>query len=261
VRTSAPRSRLAARVDRVLGAALTGERGVSLNATASELLAESGPVATVIKAAFDRAAPGLTGHLSVTQAFTSAGLDTELVNSLVSSDPKIRIAAARLCAALRLTDAVPWLGDMAGDSNPKVRDAAIRALGRSGGHRAVDILMKAVDRIPQYRLAIEVSRAASDLDIETLMRKPASVQAATVTVLACGLRKDRLRVASLLGIAHDRRWPTTVRVAACRALAMIGDPATAVALRNLTAEPDASVREAAAKAHQRFQRAGQAGSA
>ena len=261
VRTSAPRSRLAARVDRVLGAAVAGERGVSLNVTASELLAEPGSVATVVKAAFVRAGPSLSGQLSVTQPFRSAGLDTELVNSLVSPDPKVRIAAARLCAALRLTDAVPWLGDMTEDANPKVRDAAIRALGRSGGHRAVDLLMKAVDRIPQSRLAIELSRAASDLDIETLMRKPASVQAATVTVLACGLRKDRLRVTALLGIAHDRRWPATVRVAACRALAMIGDPATAAALRNLTAEPDASVREAAAKAHQRFERARQAGSA
>ncbi len=261
MRTSAPRSRLAARVDRVLDAALAGEPRVTLNARASELLAEAGPVATVIKAALDRAGPGLTGQLSVIQAFRSAGLDTELVNSLVSPDPKVRIAAARLCAALRLTDAVPWLGDMTEDSNPKVRDAAIRALGRSGGHRAVDMLMMTVDRVPQYRLVIELSRAASDLDIETLMRNPASVQAATVTVLACGLRKDRLRVTSLLGIAHDRRWPATVRVAACRALAMIGDPAAAVALRNLTAEPDASVQEAAAKAHRRFEHAGRAGPA
>jgi HEAT repeat protein len=215
-------------------------------------------VAAVIRAAFDRARPGLTGHLSVTQAFRSPGLDIELVNSLVSPDPKVRIAAARLCAALRLTDAVPWLGDMMEDSNPKVRDAAIRALGRSGGHRAVDALMTAVDRVPQYRLAIELSRAASDLDIETLMRKPASVRAAIVTVLACGLRKDRLRVGPLLGIAHDRRWPATVRVAACRALAMIGDPATAVGLSSLNLEPDTSVREAAVKAHRRFERAGRA---
>ena len=240
-------------MERVLGTALAGEPHVSLNVKASELLAEAEPVAEVISAAFDRA-PDLTGHLRVTRAFTASGLDAELVNSLVSLDPDIRIAAARLCAALRLTDAVPWLGDLIDDPNPKVRDAAIRALGRSGGHRAVDILMAAA-QVPQYRLAIELSRAATDLDIEMLIRKPASLKAAVVAVLACGLRKDRQRVNLLLGIAHDRRWPADVRVAACRALGMIGDPASIVGVRGLIADPEPSVREAAGKAHRRFERA------
>lgn len=243
----------------MLEAALAGEAHVTLNAAASELLAEPGPVATVIQDAFDRAEPTLTEHLRLTKPFRSTGLDMELVNALASPNPRVRIAAARLCGALHLTDAVPWLGDMMEDSNPKVREAGIRALGRAGGHRAVDVLMTAVDRIPQHRLAIELSRAASDLDVEALMRKPASVKAAIVTVLACGLRKDRLRLGSLLGIAHDRRWPATVRVAACKALAMIGDPATEVGLRDLSGEPDASVQEAAIKAHRRFERAGRKG--
>ena len=232
---------------------------MSLNANASELIAEAVPVATVIAAAFDRAGSGLTGHLRVTQAFRSSGLDTDLVNLLASPDTKTRIAAARLCSALRLADAVPWLADLMEDENPKVRDAAIRGLGRSGGRRAVDVLMTAVDRVPQHRLAITLSHAASDLDMEALLRKPSSVEAAVVTVLACGLRKDMLRVASLLGLAHDRRWPSTVRVAACRALAMIGDPASAAGLSSLSTEPDTSVREAAAKAHRRFVLAGRAG--
>jgi HEAT repeat protein len=244
---------LASRVERVLDTAVAGEPGVTLNVKASDLLAEAGPVAEVISHAFDRA-PDLTGHLRVTRAFSSSGLDAELVNSLVSLDPDIRIAAAKLCAALRLSDAVPWLGDLMADPNPRVRDAAIRALGRSGGHRAVDLLMAAVDRIPQYRLAIELSRAATDLDIEMLIRKPASLQAAVVAVLACGLRKDRFRVNLLLGIAHDRRWPADVRVASCRALGMIGHPATAVGIRGLVADPDATVQAAAAKAHRRFER-------
>jgi HEAT repeat protein len=242
----------------VLDSALAGESHVTLNVKASELLDDAGPVAEVISAAFDRATD-LAGHLRVSHTFSYAGLDTELVNSLVSPDPDVRIAAARLCAALRLTDAVPWLGDLMNDPNPKVREAAIRALGRSGGHRAVDLLMEAIDRIPLFRLAIELSRAASDLDIELLIRKPPSLQAAVVTVLACGLRKDRLRVNLLLGIAHDRRWPSEVRVAACRALAMIGDPATAGGIADLTAEPDPSVQEAAVKAHRRFERAPRVG--
>ncbi len=259
MRTSAPRSRLAARVDRVLSAAIAGDPHVAVNAKASELIADAGPVGSVITAAFERAGPGLTGQMRLTQAFKANGLDRELLNSLVSLDPDVRIAAARLCSALRLPEAVPWLGDLMQDSDPRVRDAAVRALGRSGGRRAVEALMTAVDRVPQYRLAIELSRATSDLDLEALLRKPSSVEAAVITVLACGLQRDRLRVASLLGIGYDRRWPAAVRVAACRALAMIGDPETAVGLRGLGAEPDASVREAALKAHRRFERGAPAG--
>jgi HEAT repeat protein len=238
----------------VLSTALAGEPNVTLNVKALELLAEARPVAEVINDAFDRA-PDLTGHLRVTRAFSSSGLDAELVNSLVSLDPDIRLAAAQLCAALRLSDAVPWLGDLMADPNPRVRAAAIRALGRSGGHRAVDLLMASVDRIPQYRLAIELSRAATDLDIEMLIRKPASLRAALVAVLACGLRKDRFRVNLLLGIAHDRRWPVDIRVASCRALGMIGDPATAAGIRGLMADPDATVQATATKVHGRLVRA------
>src|SRR6202158_3670899 len=256
-RTGAPRSRLASRVERVLSTALSGEPRTPLNVKASELLAEARPVAEVISAAFDQATD-LSGHLIVTRSFSASGLDAELVNALINNDPDIRVAAAQLCAALRLTDAVPWLGDLMEDPDARVRDAAIRALGRSGGHRAVDILMAAVDRVRQYRLAIELSRAATDLDIEMLIRKPTSIQAAVVAVLACGLRKDRLRTNLLLGIAQDRRWPADVRVAACRALGMIGDPGNAVGIPGLMFDPEPSVKEAAAKAQRRFERLAQA---
>jgi HEAT repeat protein len=188
----------------------------------------------------------------VAQALKPTGLDDELLNSLVDRDPKVKIAAAQLCGALRISDSVPLLAEMVGDPKPVVREAAVRALGQLGGRRAVDALMSGVDRLPQHRLAIELSHAASDMDIEALMREPASVQAAVVTVLACGLRHDRLRVGSLAAIAHDRRWPSRVRAAACRALAMIGDPATAESIRALSADPDAGVRLAAAKAQRRF---------
>jgi HEAT repeat protein len=73
-------------------------------------------------------------------------------------------------------------------------------------------------------------------------------------VLACGLRRDALRVAPLLGIAHDRRWPVQVRIAACRSLGMIGDP-TAVGGLDVLAEkdPDPGVKKAAAQAWRRLQ--------
>ena len=178
------------------------------------------------------------------------------MNALANPDPNVRIAAARVCGALRMTDSVPWLAEMMADSRPRVWEAAVRALGELGGRRAVDVLMSAADRIPQHRLAIELARAASDMDIEALMRKPASVQAAVVTVLACGLRHDTLRVGPLSAIAQDRRWPSRVRVAACRSLGMIGDATTSVALARLTSDPDAGVKGAALDAQKRLHRAG-----
>jgi HEAT repeat protein len=186
------------------------------------------------------------------QTLQTAGLVDDLLNALVSPDAKVRAAAARLCGALRITDSLAWLADMLNDANPRVREASIRALGELGGHRAVDTLMAAADRIPQHRLAIELARAASDMDIEALMREPASVQAAVVTVLACGLRHDNLRVGPLSAIAEDRRWPSRVRVAACRSLGMIGDRGTSGAVARLTSDPDAGIRGAALDAQRRI---------
>ena len=168
----------------------------------------------------------------------------------------MRIAAARLCGALRMSDSLPWVADLLATQG---RRFGRRRCGPSTWAAAglVDALMSAVGRIPQHRLAIELAHAASDMDIEALMREPASVQAAVVTVLGvCGLRRDPLRADSLNAIAHDRRWPARVRVAACRSSAMIGDPEMAAGLVNLAGDPDAAVRSAAAKAHRRLSLAG-----
>jgi HEAT repeat protein len=219
---------------------------VVLNAKASELLAESLPVAAVITSALDKSGGGLTGQWRVTEAFRRSGLSDELFNSLESPDPVTRASAARICGALRLTEAVIWIGDLIRDPDSRVRDAALRSLGRLGGGRAVDALMASIDKVPMHRMAISLSRAATDMDIETLMRKPASEKAAVVTVVACGLRRDRLRVPSLVGIAHDRRWPKQIRLAACTALGMIGDPNSSEAMRRLAAgDPDPAMQAAA----------------
>ena len=187
----APRTRLAARIERVLNAAIAGEPDVVLNVSAPEVLAEPGPIGAVISAALDRAGPGLSGQWRITAPFRRSGLSDELFNSLVSSDPEIRASAARLCGALRLSEAVMWIADLMHDENPRVRDSAVRALGDMGGQRAVEALMGSADSIPMHRLAIELATAASDLDLEPLVRKPASEKAAVVAVLACGLPKLR----------------------------------------------------------------------
>ncbi len=239
-------------MDRVLSAALAGEPHVTLSVKASEMLADSVPVAAAISGVLERSGPGIMAHWRVTQTLRSSGLDSDLLNALADPDPTVRIAAARLCGALRITSSLPWIADLLKDSRPRVWEAAARALGDFGGSRAVDALMSAADRLPQHRLAIELAHAASDMDIESLMREPESVQAAVVTVLACGLRHDPLRVGPLTAIARDRRWPARVRAAACRSLAMIGDPSTVGDLQGLIGDPDAMVRSAAAEAERRI---------
>jgi HEAT repeats len=249
----AGRSRVAGRVDRVLNTALGGERAAVLNVTAAELLAEPAPVSRIFHSALNRPEVGLIGHLMVQDMLRRSTLYEDLVNALASPNPVTRAAAARICAAARMTDAVIWIGDLVQDPSPRVRDAAVRALAELGGRRSVEILMAGAGKIPQHRLAIALAQAASDLDIEALMRQPETEEAAVATVLACGLRRDALRLRPLLGIANDRRWPTQVRKAACKALAAIGDPAASDALGRLAeTDPDPAVKQAADRAHIRL---------
>jgi HEAT repeat protein len=240
----------------VLNDVLAGEDRAVLNVGAAELLSEPGPVCEVIDAAFAQAGPGLTGQWRLTQPFRRSKVSEELVNSLVHPNPLTRAAAAQLCGALHLSEAVLWIEDMIQDKNPRVRDAAVRALGRMGGRRAVESLMASIDRIAMHRLAITLAQTATDLDIEALMRQPASEKAAVVAVLACGLRRDPLRVSPLLGIAHDSRWPKPVRLAACLSLGMIGGKGAADLRALADLDPDADIKKGATRAKVRLERAG-----
>jgi len=247
------RSRIGGRVERVVNTAIAGERAAVLNATTAELLAESEAVAGVFAAALDRAGTGVMAHWNLQELLRRSRLDEDLLNGLASPNPQTRAAAARLCGAARMSESLIWIADLLADASPKVRDSAVRALARLGGRRAVEVLMANAGRIAPYRLAIALSRAASDVDIEALIRAPESERAALVTVLACGLRRDVLRVSALLGIAHDRRWPKEVRKAACKSLAAIGDRSATDGLKRLSdAEPDPDVKKAAQRAHRRL---------
>jgi len=237
----------------VLNTALAGERAAVLNVSATEMLAEPLAVAAVIQSALDRPGAGVMGHWMIHELFRRSALHDDLVNAMASPDPGVRAAAARICGAARLPEAALWISDLMEDPNPAVREVAVRALSRLGGRRAVDRLMVADGNIPLHRLTIALARAASDVDIEALMRQPPSERAAVAAVLACGLRRDVLRVSPLLGIAHDRRWPKQVRLAACKALATIGDRSAADGLNRLAeTDPDQEVKKAASRAHRRL---------
>ena len=257
----APRGRLASKLERVLNTVLGGDHRVVLDVKSSELLAEAEGVSQVITAALERAGPGLAIQTTLTQAFRRSGLDADLIDSLGSSDPAVRIAGARVCGALRMPEAVPWLADLLDDPVPAVREVAIRALGKAGGRRVVDALMSRVESLPQYRVAKELSRAASDIDLESLLRETGNARAIVTVLMACGLRGDALRTPLLVRMAQDSDCDTQVRVAACRAVAMIGDPAGADAMRTLGTDPDDAIRKAALRARMRISAAMRRGSA
>ncbi|HYL07221.1 MAG TPA: HEAT repeat domain-containing protein, partial [Candidatus Udaeobacter sp.] len=201
------RSRVAGRLDRVITTVLAGEPSAVLNVTGPELLADAGSVAATIGRSLDRQDVGVTGHWLLHELLRRSMVYDDLVNALQSPNSLTRAGAARICGAARLTDSVVWLGDLLEDPSPAVREAAVRGLAQHGGRRAVDILVASGDRVRLHRLAIALAKAASDFDIEALMRQPVSEHAAVATVMACGLRHDVLRISPLLGIAHDRRWP------------------------------------------------------
>ena len=246
---------MAGKVDRALNAARGGEKAAVLSVTVPELLGDPEGVARTFATVLDRQGAGVTTHWMVHEMFRRSRLQDELLDALVSPDPVTRAAAARICGAARLPESALWISDLVHDPVPRVREAAVRSLGQLGGRRAVDELIASADGIPLHRLAIALSRAASDVDVEALMRQPASERAAVATVLACGLRRDLLRISPLLGIAHDRRWPKQVRFAACKALAMIGDRSAADGLHRLAEkDADAEIQKVAQRAHRRVLR-------
>jgi HEAT repeat protein len=242
---------VAAQVGQALVSALAGRMTV-LNVKASELLANAITVAPMISTVMHRSGVSLVQQWHVTQAISRAGLRAELLDSLASPDAQTRWAGAKLCGSLRLAEAVPWLSDLLQDPDEAVRDAAARALGRTGGRRAVEALMGAVDSLPAVRLAVDVARAASDIDLDGLLRKGGSATEGVVVALACGLRADALRFPRLVAIARDPTAPGAVRGAACRALGMIGDRAAAGVLRNLSYDKDPVVSNAAGRALRRY---------
>jgi hypothetical protein len=116
----------------------------------------------------------------------------------------------------------------------------------------VEALLARADRLPSYRLAIALARAASDIDLEWLLREPRSVKTMVTVLMACGLRRDALHGHLVVRMAQDQECETEIRVAACRALAMIGKPAGADGMRLLATDPDETVRKASVRARMRI---------
>ncbi|MGD2143785.1 MAG: HEAT repeat domain-containing protein [Anaerolineae bacterium] len=66
--------------------------------------------------------------------------EQEVQAQLFSTNPEMRYEAARACGELQLSEAVWMLEELAEDTDPEVQEAAIWALGQTGGERAREIL-------------------------------------------------------------------------------------------------------------------------
>jgi hypothetical protein len=242
---------VAAQVNQALVSALTGQPA-DFKVTAKELLSNADSVAPAIAAVMHRRGLTLAQQFRVSRAVHRAGIDGQILDALASPDVQTRVAAVRLCGALRLAESVPWLADLLQDDAEGVRKAAARALGRTGGRRAVEALMGSADSFDAHDLAVNLARAASDIDLDGLLRSSGSTRAGVAVALACGLRADALRFPRLVAIARDPRADPEARAAACRALGMIGDRAAAGVLRNLTYDQNSVVKDAAARGLRRY---------
>jgi HEAT repeat protein len=169
----------------------------------------------------------------------------ELVDGLADNDPAVRAASARACGTGRLEGSVPMLGERLIDPDPSVRAAAAGALGRIGGARSAEALLRALRtrQLGAGRLARELARSAPDFFLETALVRPENRQIRATLALAAGLRGRSTTVAEqLLALLEG---DAEERTGACHALGVLHHTPAEPFLKSALADPDLCVRQAA----------------
>src|SRR3989442_15545501 len=86
--------------------------------------------------------------------------------------------------------AAPWLPSLVLAHEPVVRHAAAKALGKIGGTRSAEALLRAIQRRgPTPTLIVELARAAPDLFLETALCVPQRTGVKGAVAVAAGLRR------------------------------------------------------------------------
>jgi HEAT repeat protein len=180
------------------------------------------------------------------------GVLRQIMDGLTAGDDGLRIRSAQLAGALRIEEAVPWLGSLLGRPNDDVQNAAARALGRMGGARSADALVRALywRRGVKMRVVLELARCAPDHYLEAALFNPELVDVRQQVAFAIGLRPRKSSTAALLRLQAETA--RNERAAACRALGAIGDRRGLPGLVAVLDDPWWQVRVAAVKSLGRF---------
>lgn len=174
------------------------------------------------------------------------GLEDAVIDELTHRDPLVRAASARSCGAARIEAAVPLLAERLLDPDPRVRGAAAGALGRIGGVRSADALLRALRtrRVPAGRLIRELARSAPDLYLEEALERAENHQLRAALAVAAGLRPCPAPIAwllyELLGKGTDGE-----RVAACHAFGALAYTEAVPVLLDALFDRSPGVRQAA----------------
>jgi len=204
-------------------------------------------VVDLVMEATARQRPGSLAHQRLAASFQRSGAADVLVDQLASSDANRRKRGAQLVGALGMEHAATLLSPLLSANEPEVRDAAARALGRMGGTRCADLLLRAIRRrAPNRTFTVELARAAPDLFLETALCIPRQAGSRTAVAIAAGLRRRRAAVPPLIALlAAGSRGE---RAASCRALAWIGAEIALPMVADSMRDPDWRVRMSAVKA-------------
>jgi HEAT repeat protein len=175
--------------------------------------------------AFDEAAAQFGAYSvefqRIAMGLKRTGAYDTVVDQLAAADPLRRRRSARLAGALRLEQAVPWLGGLLRATDAQTRQAAARALGRIGGARSAEILLRAACRRPMTpSLVISLAHASPDLFLETALDSRPVEAPREVVAVAAGLRRRMASVRPLLDLLAS--GTPRERAAARRALRSLG---------------------------------------
>ncbi len=178
-------------------------------------------------------------------AAADLGLDDAVVDGLAHPDPRVRAASARSCGAARLEGAVPLLAERLLDPDRRVRGAAAAALGRIGGARSADVLLRALRtcRVPTGRLIRELARSAPDRYLEAAMERAENRQSRAALAIAAALRTHPIPIAGTL--YELMRGTEAERAAACHAFGALGYTEAAPVLMDTLFDRSPRVQQAA----------------
>ena len=177
-----------------------------------------------------------------------AGTTSRILDGLVAPDAEMRSRCAELAGALRLQEAIPWLGRMLAASDARLRNAAARALGTLGGAASADALVRGLywRRGAHRRIVIELAHAAPDHYLEAEVFNADLVDVRLDLAIALGLRRRRTGVPVLVHLYDE--GSRSERAVCCSALGWAGDEGALPTLHRALADPAVRVREAAIKA-------------